>query len=146
MRCKPLVFNKKHTPFFMSNVTIMNKQIFFPYKKGLLLFKYVLIFCLTINLLSSCTDKKKSLNFNNSNISAIITTMTNLMLHDITNPPLCTRFFSYATLAGYEIVTEAFSFCYTFVMILLQNYYQEVLRGQYWRRYRLARLRSIVDT
>ncbi|HEX5025487.1 MAG TPA: vanadium-dependent haloperoxidase [Agriterribacter sp.] len=32
--------------------------------------------------------------------------MTELMIHDITNPPLAARFFSYACLAGYEVIVQ----------------------------------------
>lgn len=57
-------------------------------------------------LFVTCRQKSETNRFGNKDISAVITAMTNIMLHDITNPPLCTRFFSYATLAGYEIVSE----------------------------------------
>src|SRR5690349_12789520 len=39
-------------------------------------------------------------------ISQVITEMTEVMIHDITNPPLAARFFSYACLAGYEVVAQ----------------------------------------
>jgi len=42
----------------------------------------------------------------NEDISQVINYMTDLMIHDITNPPLAARFFSYACLAGYEIVSQ----------------------------------------
>ncbi|OGX91784.1 vanadium-dependent haloperoxidase [Hymenobacter coccineus] len=32
--------------------------------------------------------------------------MNELMLHDVTNPPLAARFFAYATLAGYEVLAQ----------------------------------------
>ncbi|MBC7919511.1 MAG: vanadium-dependent haloperoxidase [Ferruginibacter sp.] len=32
--------------------------------------------------------------------------MTEIMVHDVTNPPLAARFFSYACLAGYEVVAQ----------------------------------------
>ncbi|EON78776.1 hypothetical protein ADIS_0673 [Lunatimonas lonarensis] len=32
--------------------------------------------------------------------------MTDIMVHDITNPPLAARFYAYATLAGYEVVSQ----------------------------------------
>ena len=41
-----------------------------------------------------------------TDISHVIGQMTELMIHDVTNPPLAARFFSYACLAGYEIVSE----------------------------------------
>jgi hypothetical protein len=39
-------------------------------------------------------------------IGQVITQMTEVMIHDITNPPLAARFFSYACLAGYEVVAQ----------------------------------------
>ncbi|MFT3934740.1 MAG: vanadium-dependent haloperoxidase [Chitinophagaceae bacterium] len=42
----------------------------------------------------------------NKDISHVITQMTELMIHDVTNPPLAARFFSYACLAGYEITAQ----------------------------------------
>jgi len=42
----------------------------------------------------------------NKDISHVITRMTELMIHDVTNPPLAARFFSYACLAGYEVTAQ----------------------------------------
>lgn len=39
-------------------------------------------------------------------ISQVIARMTELMIHDVTNPPLAARFFSYACLAGYEVTAQ----------------------------------------
>lgn len=39
-------------------------------------------------------------------ITKVIQKMTDIMVHDVTNPPLAARFFSYACLAGYEVVTQ----------------------------------------
>jgi hypothetical protein len=39
-------------------------------------------------------------------ITNVLESMTNIMIHDVTNPPLASRFFSYASLAGYEVVTQ----------------------------------------
>lgn len=44
--------------------------------------------------------------FNNGHISQVILKMTDMMVHDVTNPPLAARFFSYASLAGYEVVSQ----------------------------------------
>ena len=38
--------------------------------------------------------------------NAVINMMTQIMVHDISNPPLASRFYSYACLAGYEVVTQ----------------------------------------
>lgn len=55
---------------------------------------------------SSCQSDTRLPEYSNKDISAIITKMTDIMLHDITNPPLAARFFSYSCLAGYEVVVR----------------------------------------
>src|SRR5688572_7418398 len=65
--------------------------------------------CFAIGLIllaASCNTKKKALVFAEKDISNVVTKMTDIMVHDITNPPLAARFFSYACLTGYEIVTQ----------------------------------------
>jgi len=57
-------------------------------------------------LLPYCLQKKALHKFENYHISSVITQMTEIMLHDITNPPLAARFFSYTCLAGYEVVSQ----------------------------------------
>jgi len=41
-----------------------------------------------------------------ADITKVIDKMTAVMIHDVTNPPLAARFFSYTCLAGYEVVAE----------------------------------------
>jgi hypothetical protein len=65
------------------------------------------IFFLGFLFLLSCERRKAAeVTFNNNDIGRVINKMTELMLHDVTNPPLAARFFSYACLAGYEVVAE----------------------------------------
>lgn len=64
------------------------------------------IILLPVFIFSSCKQKKQLPEFTNKDISHIITEMTDIMVHDITNPPLAARFFSYTCLAGYEVVSE----------------------------------------
>lgn len=62
---------------------------------------------LAIYLLAACEPKQQQeLTFTSADISGVITGMTGVMVHDITNPPLAARFFSYACLAGYEVVSQ----------------------------------------
>jgi hypothetical protein len=44
-------------------------------------------------------------------ISRVVAQMTDLMVHDISNPPLAARFYAYACLAGYEVVSRHDSTC-----------------------------------
>ena len=72
-----------------------------------MIMKKILFILLTFFTISSCKQKDKAtIAFSNKDISNVITRMTDIMLHDVTNPPLASRFFSYACLAGCEIVAE----------------------------------------
>jgi len=68
--------------------------------------RFWLLTSFVLVLLCSCNANKKTVEFTNKDISNVITYMTEIMVHDITNPPLAARFFSYACLAGYEIVSQ----------------------------------------
>jgi hypothetical protein len=57
--------------------------------------------------LTGCTTRtRQSPVLTSAAISQVMTQMTEVMIHDITNPPLAARFFSYACLAGYEVVAQ----------------------------------------
>jgi hypothetical protein len=53
-----------------------------------------------------CKQPKQDPVFTSHHIDQVITQMTEVMIHDITNPPLAARFFSYACLAGYEVMAQ----------------------------------------
>ena len=74
-------------------------------KKRYCLNPFLLAVSFLMLLLSSCTQKKQTA-FSSNDQAKIITTMTDIMIQDITNPPLAARFFSYACLAGYEVVSQ----------------------------------------
>ncbi len=61
-------------------------------------------FILIVTVVTGCGQRSKNIHLSNKEISSVIGQMTELMVHDITNPPLAARFFSYACLAGYEVV------------------------------------------
>lgn len=54
---------------------------------------------------SSC-NKKNQPELTNRDVGKVISQMSELMVHDVTNPPLAARFFAYTCLAGYEAVSE----------------------------------------
>ncbi|MCJ8165872.1 vanadium-dependent haloperoxidase [Pontibacter sp. E15-1] len=55
----------------------------------------------------ACSRKAEApLEFGPQHISGVIDEMTEVMVNDVTNPPLAGRFFAYATLAGYEVVSQ----------------------------------------
>ncbi len=58
-------------------------------------------------LFFGCTSRtSETPELSNAEIGKVTRQMTDLMIHDVTNPPLAARFFSYACLAGYEVVAE----------------------------------------
>ncbi|RDC61827.1 vanadium-dependent haloperoxidase [Adhaeribacter pallidiroseus] len=68
--------------------------------------KQFLNFLVTLLVVVSCTPKKSEVQFSSQQISQVLAQMTDIMVHDVTNPPLASRFFSYACLAGYEVVAQ----------------------------------------
>lgn len=56
----------------------------------------------------SCKNdgNKKMPQLTSRDISNVITRMSEIMVHDITNPPLAARFFAYTCLAGYEVTAQ----------------------------------------
>lgn len=69
--------------------------------------KRLLLPMMMLLLLCACTHKQQEpLQFAASDIGKVISQMTEVMVHDVTNPPLSSRFFSYACLAGYEVLRQ----------------------------------------
>lgn len=60
----------------------------------------------SLMMIAGCSDPKKAPELSSVQINDVITRMTDIMIHDVTNPPLAARFFSYACLAGYQVVVE----------------------------------------
>lgn len=71
--------------------------------RGFKLFMGVLV---AVTSLCGCKSHTNNPSFTSNDISHVITRMTELMIHDVTNPPLAARFFSYVTLTGYEVVSQ----------------------------------------
>lgn len=66
--------------------------------------------CLQISLLivlcAACKRGSSNKHLNNSDLSKVITQMTEVMVHDVTSPPLAARFYAYTCLASYEVVSQ----------------------------------------
>jgi hypothetical protein len=60
---------------------------------------------LIVCLLAGC-GKEKPADIGAEEIGHVTARMTDVMVHDVTNPPLSARFFAYACLAGYEVVSQ----------------------------------------
>lgn len=71
--------------------------------KKIYLFILVLVLLLVIQ---SCKNKGNRPVLNSRDVEKVIRKMSDLMIHDVTNPPLAARFFAYTCLAGYEVVAE----------------------------------------
>jgi hypothetical protein len=71
-------------------------------------FQYTIYLILLLMIESTgCTSRsQKAPVLSAAVIGQVITEMTEVMIHDITNPPLAARFFSYACLSGYEVVSQ----------------------------------------
>ncbi|PRY16161.1 PAP2 superfamily protein [Pontibacter ummariensis] len=69
--------------------------------------KKLLSFLLILTVVTACRQKQEpELHFSSKQINQVLAEMTDIMVHDVTNPPLAARFFSYACLAGYEVVSQ----------------------------------------
>jgi hypothetical protein len=64
--------------------------------------RYVLMVLCGVSV--GCQHKKPALS--TSDVSKVISQMSGVMIHDVTNPPLAARFFAYTCLAGYEVTAE----------------------------------------
>ncbi len=67
---------------------------------------FFIAFIYSLLAATGCKQEAKIIHFTNRDISNVIKEMTELMIHDVTNPPLAARFFSYTSLAGYAIVSQ----------------------------------------
>ena len=60
-----------------------------------------------IVVFAGCSSQQKNTPaLSNKDITKVMNQMTDVMVHDITNPPLAARFFAYSCLAGYEVVSQ----------------------------------------
>ncbi|MEP6951319.1 MAG: vanadium-dependent haloperoxidase [Ginsengibacter sp.] len=121
-------------------LTKHNKKISVNISRPIFLFTGLIV------ILSSCKHKEDLPKFGNKDISGVITKMADIMLHDITNPPLAARFFSYACLAGYEVVSQndnKFESMYGILKDYPQIKKPDSVQGA---NYRLAALLAMMET
>lgn len=69
-------------------------------------FSKIFLVLAAVWLLGSCRKNEKPDYVSPQAIGNITLQMTNVMVHDVTNPPLSARFFAYVCLAGYEVVAQ----------------------------------------
>jgi hypothetical protein len=63
----------------------------------------ILLFTVFLGTILSCKTENKKVEFTGREIDKVLGEMTELMIHDVSNPPLAMRFFSYTCLAGYQV-------------------------------------------
>lgn len=66
---------------------------------------WILVFT-TLLMLEACKNKASHPELSTTDITKVLNAMTDIMIHDVTNPPLAARFYSYALLSGYQIVAQ----------------------------------------
>ena len=102
---------------------------------------------LLLVIFTGCKHSKyKEPQFGPRDIHQVIEKMTDIMIHDVTNPPLAARFFSYACLAGYEVVVQNDSAFKS--MHGLLNQYPPIAKPDtiYGYSYQLAALIAMMET
>ena len=55
-----------------------------------------------------CTSKHGQIKYSHQDIAKVMGAVTEVMVHDVTNPPLASRFFSYISLAGMEAMSPSY--------------------------------------
>lgn len=65
-----------------------------------------LILVVSVFLFGCAGKAEKQVQFSNQHIAQVIDKMGDLMIQDVSNPPLAARFFAYTCLAGYEVVSQ----------------------------------------
>ena len=70
--------------------------------------KQIIWLVLSTHLFFGCNQPKQvaTVKINSTDISQLINKMTDIMVTDVTNPPLAARFFAYTCLAGYEVLAQ----------------------------------------
>ena len=62
--------------------------------------------CAFLVLCGACKRIDSNIQLNNSDINKVVAQMTEVMVHDVTSPPLAARFYAYTCLAGYEVISQ----------------------------------------
>ncbi|RYZ40658.1 MAG: phosphatase PAP2 family protein, partial [Sphingobacteriales bacterium] len=64
------------------------------------------VLCLILACNSGNSTRSHAGALTNNDVGRLVGEMSDVMLHDVTSPPLAARFFAYTMLAGYEIVSR----------------------------------------
>ncbi len=66
--------------------------------------RQLLICCALLLCLAGCKKKGADPKLTNKDVAKVLEQMTQFMIHDVSNPPLAARFYSYACISGYTVV------------------------------------------
>ena len=107
---------------------------------------HLLLTLIVLLLLGSCSRKQAPDEIDNQYLSRVYNKMTDIMVHDITNPPLAARFYAYASLAGYEVMSQNDS-AYPSMHGKLNDYPKiEKPKGFDQHHYQVSALLAIIET
>jgi hypothetical protein len=96
-------------------------------------------------LLAGCRNSEVKTEINPAVIGQVTLQMTDVMVHDVTNPPLSSRFFAYTCLAGYEVVAQNDTACKTMHGVL--NEFPEISKPAVKEySYQLASVIAMLET
>lgn len=68
--------------------------------------KFLILLVIVFTIAGCGQEKEQPAFFSSKQISKVIAEMTDIMVHDVTNPPLAARFYAYSCLAGYEVTAQ----------------------------------------
>jgi hypothetical protein len=109
--------------------------------------KFTGVFIVALFLGISCRSPHSAVvDIKGRDLSAVLSEMTDVMLHDVTSPPLAARFFAYACLSGYEILSQNDSSLIGMHGVL--NDYPDLKKPDTIKAsaYRLAALLAVMET
>ncbi|GAA3968273.1 vanadium-dependent haloperoxidase [Mucilaginibacter dorajii] len=98
--------------------------------------------CVNIN----CRSAHPAPQLTSADITKAVDQMTLVMVHDVTNPPLAARFFSYACISGYEVLSQHDGSLQKLSRVI--NQYPDIKKATVKSGYniRLSALLAIVET
>jgi hypothetical protein len=67
--------------------------------------KRLIIYTALLSCLFACKKHQSYPQLSNKDIAKVLDNMTKFMIHDVTNPPLAARFYSYACISGYTVLS-----------------------------------------
>jgi hypothetical protein len=117
------------------------------FKINFIQMKKILFFIQLVLIVAGCQPRSEPLHpLASRDIGQVVTQMTEVMVHDVTNPPLAARFFAYACLAGYEVVAQNDS-TYPSMYGILNEYPRiEKPKGISEYSYQLSALLAMLET